>query len=260
MSGKRIIAQLPEPYFWRAPTDNDFGNGMESNMGIWRNAHVNRKVKAVQVGEQNAGGINIKVDYELTGIGVTYTVSYQVQNDGAVKITAAIDMAGRELPELPRFGMRLQLPPAYKNLAYYGRGPWENYADRNTAAFVGIYKDSVSNQGTENYIRPQENGYKTDVRWLRLTDESGAGLQVEGAKPIGFSALNHMTEDFDPGMTKKQQHWTDIKPRREVYLHVDLAQRGLGGDDSWGALPHRQYRLLEKTYAYSYILRLIPGK
>ncbi|WP_295127488.1 glycoside hydrolase family 2 TIM barrel-domain containing protein [uncultured Chitinophaga sp.] len=260
IAGKRILAQLPEPFFWRAPTDNDFGNGMESNMGIWRTAHVNRKVKDVTIGEQNASGINIKINYELTGIGVPYTLEYQVQNDGAIKVTAAIDMTGRDLPELPRFGMRMQLPPAYKNLSYYGRGPWENYNDRNTASFIGLYTDSVSNQGTENYIRPQENGYKTDVRWLRLLNSDGAGLLVEGVQPLGFSALNRMTEDLDPGLTKKQQHWTDIKPRDEVYLHVDLRQRGLGGDDSWGALPHTQYRLLDKTYSYSYIIRLVPGK
>ncbi|UYQ92406.1 DUF4981 domain-containing protein [Chitinophaga horti] len=260
LKGKRILDQLPEPYFWRAPTDNDFGNGMESNLGIWRTAHVNRKVKNVTIGEQNSEGVKVKVDYELTGIGVPYTLEYLVQNDGAVKVTAAIDMTGRELPELPRFGMRMQLPPAYKKLSYYGRGPWENYSDRNTASFLGIYNDSVSNQGTENYIRPQENGYKTDVRWLTLTDNTGTGLSVEGLQPLGFSALHHMAEDLDPGLTKKQQHWTDIKPRKEVYLHVDLKQRGLGGDDSWGALPHRQYRLLDKTYSYSYIIRLIPGK
>ncbi|MCU7550181.1 DUF4981 domain-containing protein [Chitinophagaceae bacterium LB-8] len=252
-----VIAQYPEPFFWRAPTDNDFGNNMQVNLGIWRTAHVNRTVKDVTVGEQSVNGLPIKVDYELTGIGVPYTVEYLVQNDGSIKVTASIDMTGRDLPELPRFGMRLQLPADYDHLSYYGRGPWENYSDRNTSSFVGLYHDKVQNQYSWNYIRPQEGGYKTDVRWMSLTDSKGRGLRIEGVQPICFSALNNRTEDFDPGLTKKQQHPTDIKPRNEVYLNIDLKQRGVGGDNSWGALPHDQYRLLEKKYSYSYVMRLI---
>ncbi len=251
------IYQYPEPYFWRAPTDNDFGNNMPDGLGIWRNAHSNLQKKNVTVGEQTAAGLSIKVDYDLTGINVPYTVEYLIQNDGSIKITASIDMVGRNLPELPRFGMRMQLPEAFSNLSYYGRGPWENYTDRNTASFVGFYKDEVKNQATINYIRPQESGYKTDVRWLTLTNKDGKGLQVEGMQPICFSATNNKAEDLDPGNSKKQQHWIDIKPRKEVYLNIDLRQRGVGGDNSWGALPHDQYRMLDKKYTYSYVIRLI---
>lgn len=255
-----VLNNYPSPYFWRAPTDNDFGNGMPENMGIWRNAHASRKVKNVTVGEQTAEGVAVTVSFELAGINVPYTVEYFIMNDGAVKVTASIDMTGRELPELPRFGMRMELPGAYGNLSYYGRGPWENYSDRNAAAFVGVYNDDVVNQYYNGYIRPQESGYKTDVRWLQLTNNEGKGLIIEGVQPIGFSAINHTAEDLDPGMTKKQQHPTDLHPRRGVYLTVDLKQRGVGGDDSWGALPHEAYRLLEKKYTYSYIMRLTEGK
>jgi beta-galactosidase len=257
---ERVIGQFPEPYFWRAPTDNDFGNGMPARLGIWRNAHVNRVVKNVQVGEQSAQGLPITVSLELTGINVPYTIAYFIQNDGAIRVTAAIDMTGRDLPELPRFGMRMILPARYSNLRYYGRGPWENYSDRNTAAFIGTYTGDVKDQSTRSYIRPQENGYKTDVRWLSLTSAEGNGLQIEGLQPLCFSALDQRTEDIDPGLTKKQQHPTDIRPRNEVNLHIDLRQRGLGGDDSWGALPHQPYRLLEKKYTYSYIIRLVDKK
>ena len=255
-----FISQFPEPYFWRAPTDNDFGNNMQVELGIWRTAHVNRTLKNIQVGEQTNSGIIIKAEFELTGIGVPYTIEYVIQNDGAVRVTPSIDMTGRNLPELPRFGMRMQLAPAYNQLTYYGRGPWENYTDRNTSSFVGLYNDAVKDQATWNYIRPQENGYKTDVRWLSLTDKDGKGLMIEGIQPICFSALNNLTEDFDPGLTKKQQHPTDIKPRNEVYLSIDLRQRGLGGDNSWGALPHETYRLMDKKYTYSYIISLIDKK
>lgn len=255
-SDNRILNRFPEPYFWRAPTDNDFGNNMPASLGIWRNAHENRRVRKVTTGEQTADGIAVKVDYELVAINAPYTIEYFIQNDGAVRVTASIDMTGRELPELPRFGMRMQLPGAYGNLKYYGRGPWENYSDRNSAALIGIYSDRVENQYYQGYIRPQESGYKTDVRWLSLTNNQGKGLLIEGMQPIGFSAINHTAEDLDPGLTKKQQHPTDLLPRHEVYLTVDLKQRGVGGDDSWGALPHQQYRLLDKKYSYSYIIRL----
>lgn len=251
------IYQYPEPYFWRAPTDNDFGNNMPEALGIWRNAHSNMQKKNVTAGEQTAAGLPIKVEYDLAGINVPYTVEYLIQNDGSIRITASIDMTGRNLPELPRFGMRMQLPEAFSNLNYYGRGPWENYTDRNTASFVGLYKDEVKNQATVNYIRPQESGYKTDIRWLTLTNKDGKGLRVEGMQPICFSATNNKAEDLDPGNTKKQQHWIDIKPRKEVYLNIDLKQRGVGGDNSWGALPHDQYRMLDKKYTYSYVIRLM---
>jgi beta-galactosidase len=180
-----------------------------------------------------------------------------IQNNGTIKVTASIDMNGRDLPELPRFGMRMQLPPRYHNLEFYGRGPWENYSDRNESAQVGLYKDSVAGQYFSGYIRPQESGYKTDVRWLSLTAGDGRGVRIEGIQPICFSAINHSVESLDPGLTKKQQHPTDLPPDNSVYLNIDLRQRGVGGDDSWGALPHPEYRLTDKSYSYSYIISLL---
>jgi len=256
---QRTLGSFPEPYFWRAPTDNDFGNGMPQKLGVWRTAHAAREVQKVTVGEQSAAGLPIKVDYLLTAVGVPYTVSYLIGPDGAVQVTAAIDMTGKDLPELPRFGMRLELPERFRQLRYYGRGPWENYQDRNTASFLGTYQDSVAGQFVQGYIRPQENGYHTDVRWFSLTDAAGQGLRVEGQQPLGFSALPYRAEDLDPGLTKKQQHPTDLPPHQQTYLHLDLKQRGVGGDNSWGALPHEQYRLLDKKYTYTYTLRLLDG-
>jgi beta-galactosidase len=257
VNGNTKMNVYPEPYFWRAPTDNDFGSYMPVTLGIWRNAHVDRKLKNGTIGDQTAEGVSVKLEYELAGINVPYVIEYFINNDGSIKVTASMDMTGRDLPELPRFGMRMELPSVYNNLAYYGRGPWENYSDRKSASFVGLYRDEVKNQMTWNYIRPQEAGYKTDVRWISLTDKNGKGLQIEGVQPICFSALNVKTEDLDPGLTKKQQHPTDIKPRQEVYLQVDYKQRGVGGDNSWGALPHQEYRLMDKKYSYSYVIKLI---
>lgn len=250
------LGRFPEPFFWRAPTDNDFGNNMPSNMGIWRNAGQ-KKVKDIIVGTQNSEGVSLKVIYELTTIAVPYTVEYFIQKDGSIKVTASMDMTGRDLPELPRFGMRMQLPGQYDSLTYYGRGPLENYSDRKDASFIGLYTDNVKNQYYSGYIRPQESGYKTDVRWFSLKNKNGQGFLVEGLQPICFSAIDHSVEDLDPGLTKKQQHPTDLPPSKNVYVNIDLNQRGLGGDDSWGALPHDEYRLLDKKYSYSYVLKLI---
>ncbi|WP_432714891.1 glycoside hydrolase family 2 TIM barrel-domain containing protein, partial [Pedobacter sp.] len=256
-NGKSFIWRFPEPYFWRAPTDNDFGNHMPSNMGIWRNAHENREVKKVTVGKQDAEGLAITVEMELSGIAVPYTITYVILPDAAVKVTAVMDMYNRNLPELPRFGMRMNLQGRYGNFRYYGRGPWENYSDRNTASLIGIYKDDYKNQFYSGYIRPQESGNKTDVRWLELTNDQGNGLLIEGLQPLSVSALDVSTEDLDPGMNKKQQHITDIRRRDEVFLNIDLKQRGVGGDDSWGRKPHQEYLLTDKKFVYSYIMKLL---
>ena len=254
-----IITNFPTPYFWRAPTDNDFGSGMPNKLVIWKEASQKPTVVSVNLDKNVSEGLLVKVAYKLAQIEVPYTVSYLIQNDGAIKVTAAIDLAGKQLPEMPRFGMRLKLNGSYDNLSYYGRGPWENYSDRNTASFVGEYSDKVINQYTRNYIRPQESGYKTDVRWLTLKNDKGQGIKIVGQQPLGFSALNIATEELDPGKTKAQRHPSDLdlNSKEAVYLHLDYKQRGVGGDDSWGRLPHDPYRLLDKQYSYSYTISLV---
>ncbi|MCR4029702.1 MULTISPECIES: glycoside hydrolase family 2 TIM barrel-domain containing protein [Flavobacterium] len=254
-----IFTNFPTPYFWRAPTDNDFGSNMENKLVVWKEASQNAKVVSATVDKKSSEGLVIKVVYKLAGVDLPYTVDYLIQNNGAIKVTAAIDLSGKELPEMPRFGMRAKLNGAFENLSYYGRGPWENYSDRNSAAFIGEYSDKVINQYTKSYIRPQEGGYKTDVRWLELQNANGKGVKIEGLQPLGFSALNISTEALDPGKTKAQRHPSDLDldSKEAVYLHLDYKQRGLGGDDSWGRLPHDQYRLLDKQYHYSYIISLV---
>lgn len=165
-------------------------------------------------------------------------------------------MTGKKLPELPRFGMRMELKRDYELLAYYGRGPQENYIDRCDNTFVGYYEDRVTNQYYP-YIRPQETGNKTDVRWLALLDEEGSGVKITGLQPLSFSALHFSPEDLDPGLTRKMQHQVDVVPQKNIFLHVDLKQRGLGGDNSWGMYPHKEYRLLDNKYSYSYVVQLV---
>ncbi|WP_200974477.1 glycoside hydrolase family 2 TIM barrel-domain containing protein [Echinicola sp. 20G] len=252
-----LIRDFPSPYFWRAPTDNDFGNHMPARLGVWRAAHQGQKVQDVSLGEETEEGLPILVKYELTNIAAPYSVEYLIQKDGAVKVTAVLDLEGRDLPELPRYGMRMLLPGQYENLSYYGRGPWENYSDRKHSSFVGLYEDKVANQFHWDYIRPQESGNKTDVRWLELRNDQGQGVQIQGMQPLSVSALDVKTEDLDPGLNKKQQHPTDIKTHNSVFLHIDWKQRGLGGDNSWGQYPHKEYLLTDKQFEYSYVIKLV---
>lgn len=248
--GKSSMLSMPEPYFWRAPIDNDFGHNYQSEANVWRTAHTNKTLTSVT--ESSSG---IKVVYALNDVPADYTIEYNILDNGELKITSSI-LLNEEVVEMPRFGMRMVLPKTTDQLNYYGRGPFENYQDRKTAAFLGQYHDLVKNQYTSSYIRPQENGYHTDARWVQLLDLNGNGVTVKGLQPLSFSALHFMTEDFDPGLTKKQIHSNDVTERNFTVLHIDLLQRGVGGDNSWGYKPHEKYRLNEKSYSYSYIISL----
>jgi len=247
------LKQLPEPYFWRAPTDNDFGNKMPQKLGFWRNAHNDLKLKNLTISPQNKNGFGILCEYSLNKM--DYQILYNILNDGSIQLTFSINKQ-TEFSEIPRFGSRMILPQNFHHLTYYGKGPYENYQDRNTASFVGIYKDFTENQYYKGYIRPQESGNRTGIRWLELGDENGHGVSIEGLQELNFTAIHHSTEDLDPGYTKKQQHPTDLPPRKNIYLNIDLNQRGIGGDDSWKSLPHEQYLLKNSDYEFSYILKL----
>jgi hypothetical protein len=175
----------------------------------------------------------------------------------ANKHAEAIELSST-LPEIPRIGMFFRLPGTYGNLNWYGRGPHENYQDRKTSAFVGEYKSTVDEQYTP-YIRPQENGYKTDTRWLTLTDDLGNGWLFEGMSEISFSALPFDLAQLDYSQSKNR-HTDDLKPSGFTDLFIDYRQMGVGGDDSWGAYPYPQYMLPVGHYKYAFHMRPFAGK
>jgi beta-galactosidase len=250
---KHLLASGPQPDFWRAPIDNDFGNRMPEIANVWKLAGRNKTLNNFQVIKSggDSGEIIITADYILNDVSSPYTVRYTVSGDGTVKVHASWKAGKKGLPEIPRFGMQMRLAPEFETFAYYGRGPWENYSDRNTSSFVGIYNSTVSEQAFD-YMRPQENGNKTDVRWLTLTNSEGLGIKIAGIQPLSVKVAHNTAEDLDFGTTKKNAHPSDVTPQKEIYLNVDYLQRGLGGDDSWGSLPHEPYRLLSDAYAYEY--------
>lgn len=249
--------QYPEPYFWRAPNDNDYGNRMGEKSNLWRSLQTNYSVKSCSVGEKTAEGIPIEFVLTLNDIAQDYHLIYVIRNDGSVRIIASMNTTGKKaLPEMPRFGMRMALEKGFENVEYYGRGPIENYCDRKWSQFLGIYYSTVSDLYYP-YIRPQQCGNHTDTRWVEISSpKSNLSLRIEGCKPIEFSALHFRDEDLDAGITKKMLHTKDVLPRNETFVIIGSAQRGLGGDNSWGELPHQEYRLFDDNYELSYIIGL----
>ena len=253
--GKDVYKELPRLNFWRAPVDNDFGANDQRNLRLWESA-ANR-IKYTYKGTERAdGAIVIKYEAKLMGIEAKVDITYTVNRDGSLTVNAHYQALSDELPEIMRFGMIMTLPEEFDNFTWYGRGPHENYIDRNGDTFMGIWDGKVKDQA-HAYYRPQETGNKTDVRWLTLTNSEGKGILVEGCQPLSVSALNVRPEDLDPGTTKKQQHWSDIIPRKETILSVDLFQRGIAGCDSWGARPLDTYRFFGKEYSYSYTVYVL---
>ena len=250
-NGRSIMQQLPEPWFWRAVTDNDWGAGFQLKANVWRTN--NRKPLGATV-EEYADRVVVRSEFYLEDAPSYFSETYTFRADGSLKVEVAWRKGEEDLPEMPRFGMRMMLPADYKRFTYYGRGPWENYSDRCESSFLGRYEQSTDDQ-LFPYVRPQESGNKTDVRWVELKGDTGRGIRIEGLQPLSVSAMPYRAEDLDPGMeSKNQMHYSDVEPRDEVVLHIDLAQRGLGGDNAWGATPREQYRLMGDEYSYGYII------
>jgi beta-galactosidase len=256
--GKEILKIGPVPHFWRAPTDNDFGGDMPMRLGIWRGAGKNRAVRSFHITQINSKLIRVNISFTIPVEASKWDVVYDIYGSGDVILKNTFVPGHDRLPEIPRVGMAMTLNGEFENMSWFGRGPHENYWDRKTGAFVGVYEGKVIDQ-YHPYIRPQENGYKTDVRWVALTNSEGMGLLAVGEPYLSVSALPFLNEDFDEGPEKVQRHTFHIKRRDLVTLNLDYKQMGVGGDTSWGARarPHPEYTLFpNRTYAYN--LRLRP--
>ncbi len=250
-----VLRSMPSLNFWRAPNDNDFGSGDQTTMRLWEGAARN-PIMTYKGYTEKDGTISFDYEAKLRGIEAKVDLTYTVNKDGSLTVSAHYQALSKDLPEIMRFGMIMTLPGSYSNFTWYGRGPHENYVDRNDDTFVGIWEGKVSEQAFP-YYRPQETGNKTDVRWLTLKNDEGRGIMISGLQPLSVSATNNRPEDLDPGTTKKQQHASDVSPRWEVILCVDLFQRGVGGLHSWGARPLDKYRFRDTDYQYGYTIKVL---
>ncbi|WP_442587817.1 glycoside hydrolase family 2 TIM barrel-domain containing protein [Pedobacter sp. AW31-3R] len=251
LKGKKLITQGPVPAFWRAPTDNDIGAGFNESLRMWRNVYKDATVKEAEVMKQNDRCI-VKFRTEILNGDASIEQTYQVMSDGAVKINTCFIASKKEYPLLLRLGTDLQIDKNLNQLFYYGRGPGENYWDRKSASFIGLYQQQVDEQYFP-YARPQESGNKTEVRWLNITDRKGKGLRFEIADSLlSFSALPYALDDLDPEKEKKQYHSGELIKRDEIFMHLDLKQTGLQGIDSWGNWPLKKYRVPFTNHEYAY--------
>ena len=248
-----IIKKGVTPNFWRAPIDNDFGFKMPKKMGVWKKAAQNRELQDLQVTQENNTEAKLSVAYKLPNNTGAVTLEYLINGEGKVQVTTVLQGIKDSLPVLPRFGTNFHVLQEFNKVEWYGRGPHENYEDRKTSALLGHYESSVKELYFP-YTRPQENGYKTDVRWVSFINTNGKGIQIMAPSSFGFSAHHQLNEDFDPGKSKQQRHTTDITERDLVNINVDHRQMGVGGDNSWGRMPHNQYQIKPNDMSFSYVI------
>jgi beta-galactosidase len=246
--GREMLAGPLRPDFWRAPNDNDRGSDMMKRLGIWRDAHRFLAVRSFRNDTPEKGVVRLLLQADLASVTSRYDVTYTIYGTGDLVVDVSFDPGETKLPDLPRFGMQARLVPGFERLAWYGPGPEETYIDRRDRP-VGVYRTSVTDNAFR-YSQPQETGNKVEVRWAAVTNAAGAGLLAVGQPLLAVNALHHSAEDMD-----QANHHHHMTPRAETYLNLDWKQMGLGGDDSWGALPLPPYRLKAAPYRYRFRLR-----
>ncbi|PKI16648.1 glycoside hydrolase family 2 TIM barrel-domain containing protein [Colwellia sp. 12G3] len=270
---------LKEPLkfnLWRAPTDNDFGGDKKSfvkRAKLWKDATLNQVGQGIKVLSTKPNSLVLEQTVTLAEVDSSVTYQYSINGQGEVKIDVAFNFAGNanekvkvegvkgkqsKFSAIPRIGTNFQIPVDFDQVTYYGRGPHENYWDRKTSAFIGLYQGEVKDIAFD-YIRPQENGNRSDLRWATLTNKAGVGFKISGASSFDFSAHHQPMSDFDPGMEKAQRHYTDIVKQDLVSVNVDFKQTGIGGDNSWGAHAWDKYQLKAQDYNYSFTLTPIDS-
>ena len=256
-NGKSMLGEggTLKPNFWRAPTDNDMGAGLQKKFKVWKNPQMNLKNIDVKK-DKKANTVTIVTSFDMPEVQGQMDITYLVfANTGAVKVTEDFKATeGAKVSDMFRFGMLMQMPYTMEKSNYYGRGPIENYSDRKDCMRIGVYTDDADNQYFP-YIRPQESGTKSDIRWWKQTDATGLGLQVKSCTPFYASAIHFDTEELDDGDDKEQRHSFDLKKSKFTNLFLDSAHMGVGGENSWGAWPLEKYRVHygNKTFTFTLI-------
>ena len=257
LNGKELLVDGFRGHFWRAGTDNDFGSEYIIPEGIgWKNATEQAKLAHFEMKEKD-GLIEVRTSYELKEMNTTYSICYQMNGEGEMGIRYQVDARNCKSSFIPRIGLTWQLVPDFARVQWYGRGPQENYIDRNTGAFVGWYENNVEDWYVA-YPRPQENGNRTDIRWMKLMGKE-FGLEVRGDVPFGSSVYRFSNAVLEePGMETTQRHLNEVKQEDLITWNIDGMQMGVGGDTTWSlrAVPHPQYLILPGKYDFTF--QIIP--
>ncbi len=258
VNGTQMIEEEGQlsPNFWRAPTDNDFGAGLQKRYGVWKDPEI--KLTSLKHEIKNEQ-IIVFAEYEMKKVYAKLYLTYTINNRGAVKVTQKMETAqNTKVSDMFRFGMQMVMPKSFEKISYYGRGPVENYIDRKCNADLGIYNQTVTEQ-FYSYIRPQENGNKTDLRWWKVLNEEGKGLKFVAESPFSASALHYTIESLDDGIRKRQSHSQEVEEANLTNLLIDKIQQGLACENSWGAIPRKEYRVPYKNYEFTFIMLPVSG-
>lgn len=265
-----------KPEFWRAPTDNDYGASMQRRLAAWHNPQLRRTAFDVT---NEGNNVVVKAEYDVVlarqfgqrgnrregnndqqprqgGQNPKLSLKYTITPEGKLIVEQKLDVDenAADKPQLLRYGMVMQMPKAYKNIEFYGKGPQENYIDRKDFANIGVYKQKVSEQYHQDYPRPQESGNKTQVRWWKMTNGNGLGLCFQSDGPMECSALPYLTDDLTTGDDKAQHHSGDLTERQFVSVHIAQRQMGMGCVNSWGAWPRNEYQMPYQDYDFKFVI------
>lgn len=255
-NGQDFIAkgQSLVPNFWRAGTDNDFGAGLQTKFAVWRNPEI-KLIKDGLIATAYADSIYVIATYDMPKVKAQLLMTYTILPCGSVKVTESMKLTKEsKASRMFRFGMRMAMPYEMDRSTYYGRGPIENYADRKSSAFVGIYSQTADEQHYA-YIRPQETGTKSDIRWWQQTNRTGAGFIVSAPQRFYASALHYSQESLDDGTEKHQRHFPEVEKSDFTWLCIDGAHAGLGGITSWGgnaeAIDKYRLQFTDRTFTFT---------
>jgi len=240
-----------KPEFWRAPTDNDYGANLQNNFRVWHDLWL--KVKDCSVSD-NSVVAHIEMPHQKAQLTMTYTLTPEGEIIVRQQMTADKEA---KVAELFRFGMDIEMPKAFDRVKYYGRGPAENYIDRNHSEFIGLYENEVAKEYFD-YIRPQESGNHTDIRWFQVLNSEGRGLCFYSNAPMEASALPYTTAQLDDGPSKNKawgRHSGDLIPSGKTSVHVQKRQIGLACVNSWGAWPRKEYRMPYQDYDFTFAIK-----
>lgn len=240
------------PNFWRAATENDWGAALHRHFAVWREPSLSLQDFDYRVENNQA---IITTLHDMPDVSAQLHITYTINGDGEIKVSQRLlTTDGVKVPNMFRYGMRMEMNARYNIVEYYGRGNVENYSDRKSCANIGVYRQSVNELYNNHMARPQESGTRSDLRYYKITDTSGAGLRIIADTPFSASALPYSIEALDLSRNDYRRHSGQLQSDEKIHLCFDLLQQGVGCINSWGAWPLEPYRVPYQDYTFNFII------